>query len=61
MTFSECTILASFFFQTLNFIVCHSSDGIHLSTDVPDGANIVFVLEEFRGKLFDHLLRQKYR
>lgn len=35
--------------------VCYSQDGRHLPDHVPDECDIVFVLEEFSGPVFDHL------
>uniref|UniRef100_A0A1X7TIM8 BRCT domain-containing protein n=1 Tax=Amphimedon queenslandica TaxID=400682 RepID=A0A1X7TIM8_AMPQE len=44
-----------------NLSVVYSTDSIHLSSDVPDGSNILFILRDFKGKVFDHLLKQNYR
>ena len=53
---SHCQCFAvPLFMQHTGLEVCYSQDGRHLPDHVPDECDIVFVLEEFSGPVFDQL------
>ena len=47
--------------QSLGFDICYSKNGRHMPDYVPDECSIVFVCEEFSGRVFEYLLKHKYR
>lgn len=51
----QCLAVVPLSMQHTGLEVCHSQDGRHLPDHVPDECDIVFVLEEFSGPVFDQL------
>ena len=50
-----CVSLRLYPLQHTGLEVCYSKDGRHLPDNIPDECDIVFVLEEFAGPVFEQL------